>query len=272
MTLNSFVSSILLARTAKDSTSFDPSMLYLILAIVSLFVVVSLLLFLRKRMIPLFRLWYITARYGKYSFEFLEFFKENDLRNPHNNCIKDEITLRFLPFFKPSRNGVNYKTITPIEFGTIPFLMLYNELMKAKGIPDCINVAKFNDSRVKVIGYNEALQGMKMKSLFYFIDERFMMGEYVFTDLIKVKPAKITGILSAKYLEGKEVTADTVYISDQKANILYFENNGFSICLRYFFSGDHKINEILASVYSIGGDSAENYIRALQNEELLNRF
>jgi hypothetical protein len=144
--------------------------------------------------------------------------------------------------------------------------------MQTKGIPDCINVAKFAESRVKVIGYNETLQGMKMKSLFYFIDEKFVMGEFVFSDLIKVKPAKITGILSTKYLDGTELTSDSIYITDPKTTILYYENNGFSICMRYFFAGDTQVNETLASVYSIGGDSAENYIRALHNEEMLNRF
>jgi hypothetical protein len=272
MTPNPLINSILLARTAKDSTSFDPSMLYLILALVSIFIMVILLVFLRNRMVPLFRLWYVSARYGKYSFEFLEFFKENNLRNPHNNCIKDEITLRFLTFFKPTRNAVTYKTSQLIEFGEIAFLTTYKEVMKRKGIPDCINVAKFNESRVKVIGFNEALQGMKMKSLYYFIDEKFVMGEFVFADLFRVKPEKILNTLSIKYLEGNELKADTIYLSDPKANILFYENNGFSICMRYFFSGDHQINEILASVYSIGGENAENYIKTLQNEEMLNRF
>lgn len=263
---------ILLARAGTESTSFDSSMLYLILALVAIFVLVILLVFVRKRVFPLFRLWFITLRYGKYSFEFLEFFKENDLRNPHNNCIKDEITLRFLPFFKPAKNAVNYRTRTLIEFGDTAFMTMEKDLVKIKGTPECINIAKFNQSRVKVIGYHETLQGMKMKSLFYFIDNLLVMGEYLFTDLVKVKPAHLSAIISAKYLENKELLADTIYLADPNGNILFYDYNGFSVCMRYFYSGDHRINAILASVYSITNDSAENYIKVLQNEEVLNRF
>lgn len=272
MTPPTVIASILLARTAKDSTSFDPSMLYLILALVSIFLIVILLVFVRNRIAPLFRLWYISARYGRYSFEFLEFFKANDLRNPHNNCIKDEVTLRFLSFFKPAKNALTFKTNILVEFGDTPFLTVYKGLMNKKGTPDCINIAKFGEARVKVIGYNETLQGMKMKSLFYFINDKFVMGEYLFSELIKVKPDKILAIISAKYLDNKELKTDALYLTDAKGNILFYNFNGFAISMSYFFAGDHKINEILASVYSINGNSAENYIRALQNEEMLNRF
>lgn len=272
MIYNSMVAFILLARTAEGSNSFDWSMLYLIMALVAVFVLVILLIFVRRRIFPLLKLLYITLRYGKYSFEFLEFFKAHDLRNPHNNCIKDEITLRFLPFFKPAKNAVNHRTGKLVEFGDIAFMKPEKDLIKIKGNPACINIAKFHDSRAKVVGYHEVLEGMKMKSLYYFVDDTLIMGEYLFSDLTKAKPATLSALLSAKYLDHREVKEDTIYITDPSGNILYYEYNGFTVCMRYFFACDHRINAILASIYSITNDSAENYIKALQREEVLNRL
>lgn len=263
---------ILLARTAKDSTSFDPSMLYLILALVGLFLLVLLLVFTRARLFPLIKLGIINLRYGRYSYEFLEFFKENNLRNPHNNCIKDEISMHFLTFYRPNKNSLFFNTGIKIEFGDIPFLTTYKRLTKLKGEPECINISKFQNVRVKLIGYNETLQNMKMKSMYYFIGDQFVMGEYHFVDLTKLKTADIIAPLAVKYLKGENVQSDNFYITDPSGDKINYENNGFSITVRYFFRGDVKINETLDSVFVNVNGNGESLIRTMKHEELLNRF
>jgi len=263
---------ILLARTAKDSTSFDPSMLYLILALVGIFVLVLLLVFTRARLYPLLKLGYIRILYGRYSYEFLEFFKENDLRNPHSNCIKDEISMHFFTFYKPKKSALFFQTETKIEFGDIPFLTSYQKLTRIKGEPQCINVSRFNTTRVKLVGYNEELQRLKMKSFYYFMEEQFVMGEYHFTDVTKVKVADVLEPLAVKYLKGESILEDNFYITDPFGDKINFENNGFSITVRYFFRGDNSINNILDSVFQNIGTNGENLIRTMKHEELLNRF
>ncbi|MCX6285828.1 MAG: hypothetical protein NTY96_01765 [Bacteroidetes bacterium] len=263
---------ILLARTAKDSTSFDPSMLYLILALVGIFLLVLLLVFTRARLYPLLKLGYIRILYGRFSYEFLEFFKENNLRNPHNNCIKDEISMHFFTFYKPKKSALFFQTETKIEFGDIPFLTFYKKLTKIKGEPECINVSRFNTTRVKLVGYNEELQNMKMKSFFYFMEEQFVMGEYHFIDINKIKTADILAPLAVKYLKGESVQTDNFYITDPLGDKINYENNGFSITVRYFFRGDNNINQILDSVFGNVNDNGETLIRTMKHEELLNRF
>ncbi|MEI6889175.1 MAG: hypothetical protein WCL03_07835 [Bacteroidota bacterium] len=266
------ISFILLARTAKDSTSFDPSMLYLILALVGIFLFVLLLVFTRARLFPLIKLGYINLAYGRYSYEFLEFFKDNNLRNPHNNCIKDEISMHFISFYKPMKNSRFFQTETKIEFGDIPFLMSYKALIKIKGEPECINVTRFGDSRVKVVGFNETLQNMKIKSMFYFLEDLFVMGEYQFTDLIKTKTADLLAPISVKYMKGETVEADNFYITDPEGDKINYEDNGFSIAVRYYFRGDQTINQTLDSIFGNVGINEETLIRTMKHEELLNRF
>ena len=263
---------ILLSRATNDGASLDSSMFTLILALVGLFFLILVLVFLRNRLFPLLKLWYISIAYGRYSFEFLEFFKNNNLQNPHNNCVKDEITMHFLVFFRRIKNSDEHQTSSPIIFGDIPFMTTYKKLVKNKGNPDCINITKFGSCRVKLVGYNEILQGVRMKSLYYFIEDHFVMGEYLFSDLLRVKPKEIAGSISSKYLKNKLLEGDVFYLTDPAGNILNYENNGFAINIRYFYKGDNRTNEVLASVFNFDAENGNNFMKTLKNEELLNRF
>jgi len=156
--------------------AFEGGFMTLIIALILIFVITLLVIFLRKRIFPIFYLMYVRVFRGKYSFEYLEFFKKHDLRNPLNNCIRDEITIHFSVFFKLLKEASQYKTDIPIEFKDVPYLITFRKLVKQFGTPQCINIARFNQSRVKVVGYNEKFQEKKMKSLFYFIDDQFVMG------------------------------------------------------------------------------------------------
>jgi|GEM_PF-510851 len=273
MLIGSLIGTIILARTAKDSTSFDPSMLYLILALVGIFVLVLVLIFLRKSLFPFIRLGYISLVYGRYSFEFMQFFKDSNLRSPHNTCIKDEITMHFYCFFRKIKNAGEFQTKANIEYGSVPFMYKYKKMIKTKGSPQCVNVAKFNNARVKVLGYNETIQGMRMKSIHYFINDFFIMGEYIISELQRVKPSSITGTLSSKYLNGFDLSSQEVfYITDPNGNMINYEHNGFSINIRYLFIGDKTTNEILYSVFGDGTKNGIIFMTALKNEDLLNRF
>ena len=266
------IGNIILAGTGKDGTSLDPGMLYLILALVGFFILALILISLRKRLFPMFRLAYITLVYGRYSFEFQQFFKENNLRSPHNNCIRDEITMHFYCFFKKIKNAGEFQTKKNIEFGPIPFLYRYKKMLSTKGAPQCVNVAKFKDARVNVLGYNETIQGMKMKSIYYFINDLFVMGECIVLEKQRATVSPITSTLSVKYLGGIDLSQEVFYITDPRGNMINYENNGFSITVRYLFKGDKQTNEILYSVFGDGTSNGKFFMTALRNEELLNRF
>jgi len=268
----SLLNFILLAKAGKDSSSFDPSMIYLVVCLVGLFLLVLFLLFSKAKLFPIIKMGFIRLIYGRYSFEFIEFFKEHNIRNPHNNCIKDEISMHFYVFFKPNRNALFFDTESKIDFGDIPFLITYARLAKQKGAPDCINIAKFSGSRIKLVGYNESLQNMKMRTMFYFINNLFAMGEYHFPDLHRIKREEILAPLTRKYLNNIDIQSDNFYITDHSGNKIHFENNGFSITMRYYFHGDEKINGILNSVYGNTGGKSDAFISAMKQEELLNKL
>jgi hypothetical protein len=241
-------------------------------ALIALFLLVLVILFSGNWLFRLIRLRYISLIYGKFSHEFLNFFKDNNLLSPYNSCIKDEITSHFLVFYRRIKNSQEFQTITPIDYGEIPFMAGCKYLFKRKGNPDCINVTTFNGVKFMVVGYNETLQGVKMKSLYFFLKDHFILGELFFSDLLRVKPENLLETFSSKYLNEIPVKEEVFYITDTKGNQLNYEHNGFSISVKYIFKGDDKVNTILSDLFSAGDNLAENNLKVLINKELLDRL
>ncbi|MEI6436176.1 MAG: hypothetical protein WCP32_15170 [Bacteroidota bacterium] len=246
--------------------------MYLILAIVFPFFVILVLLSLKNSVVRFFRKRYISLVYGRYSHQFLTFFRENDLVTPYNGCIKDGITWHFIVFYKKIKNSQEFQTDIPIDYGEIPFMASCKNLLKIKGNPDCIDVDTINDIKFLVVGYNETLQGLKMKSMYYFLNDQFVLGELNFANLLHVKPTNLVGQISSKYLNGNPVEKDVFYIADTTGNQLNYENNGFSISIKYLFKGNNATNLILSGLFGIGDNTVENKIKALRNKELLDRL
>ncbi|MBC8315101.1 MAG: hypothetical protein H8E51_06320 [Bacteroidetes bacterium] len=252
--------------------AFEGGFMTLIIALILIFVITLLVIFMRKRIFPIFYLMYVRVFRGKYSFEYLEFFKKHDLRNPLNNCIRDEITIHFSVFFKLLKEASQYKTDIPIEFKDVPYLISYRKLVKQFGTPQCINIARFNQSRVKVVGYNEKFQEKKMKSLFYFIDDQFVMGEFVFSETRRMDPTQVKEVLSQKYLDGETLKSDVIYILGPQGNMLNYHDNGFFAAVKYLYRGDDHLNEIMNNIFAQAHENGKAFKRAMIQEELLNRF
>jgi len=257
---------------AQNGGAFDAGFLTLVVAIVAIFAIAVIALFLKRSTFPVINLFFIRLFKGKYSFEYLEFFKKNDLRNPLNNCIKDEITLHISVFFRRLKGASTYTTDIPVEFQDLPFLSSYRNLVKKSGKPDCINIARFDHHRVKVVGYQDTFRQKKMKSLFYFLDDKLFMGEYVFSETRRMDPAQVIEGIALKYLDGKQLKEDSFYIEGPKGNCLNYHDNGFYASVKYLYQGDQHINNILQQVFVTESESRQAFRKAMIQEESLNRF
>ncbi len=241
----------------------------LMLALVSAFFVLVTLGFLNRKLL---KLWYITAVYGRYSYEFLNFFSMNKLRNPFNGCIKDEIPVHLEVFFRKTRNSEEFQTEVPIDYPDVPFMSEKRSLFRIKGKPDCLKVAFADGIRFIIMGYHEKLMGCRMRSIFYFVNDRFVMGEILFTDLTRVSPVKLAETLSAKYLKGKLINLDTFYIKNTGGNHLNFDYNGFTISVKYLYRGDPATNRILETVFNKAEIPGARLTGIPDSGELLDRF
>jgi len=244
----------------------------LIISLLSFFLLIILLVLFRQKLIYFFQIRYLILVYGRYSFERLEYYKKNNLRSPYNTCIKDEIIIHFMVFFKKIRNATDYQSNTKINFCDIPFMSTWKSFKKLKAAPDCMNIARFTDAKVKVVGYNESWEGIRIKTLYYFLNNNFVLGEYHISESLKVNSVRVLQKISSKYLQGIELNGDVIYITDTEKNQLNFENNGFSIGIRYLYRGDEVINQLLSNLFNEGGSEGEAYKKVLQKEGYLNRL
>ncbi len=216
-----------------------------------------ILIFFRKWLLKLFRLLYLSSKYGKFSHEFISYFKENNLVSPYNTCIKDQITSHFLIFNKQINHTDEFQTEIPIDFDGIPFMVTSKNLIQRKGNPDCINVATLSDFKFMVMGYSEFMLDLKMKAMFFFLDDHFIMGEFSFSEGKSAQSAKMIETISSKYLNGNPIGKEFFFLKDKDGNQLNFENNGFTISIKYLFRGDHTTNMILSGSYSNGDNLSE---------------
>ncbi len=226
----------------------------------------------RKWIIRLLHLWFISVRYGKYSHEFCSFFKDNDMVSPYIACLKDQITSHFVIFIRKLEDSLEFQTNSPIDYEGIPFMVNTHYVIKHKGTPECVNVASLSDIKFLVMGYNEYIHGIKMKSMYFFVNDHFVMGEFLFSDLKHTSTSALIETISSKYLNGKVPEKEFFYIKDKDGNQLNFENNGFSISIKYLFRGDQTTNHILTESYLPNDNRSERTLAQLRNEELLDRL
>lgn len=243
----------------------------ILVPVVLIFFFFLIIIFWRRIWIILQIAW-LSIFYGRYSFEFLDFFKTRNIRSPHNTCIKDEITVHFLVFYRKLRNFREIKTPYELTFSDTPAFSTYKEVRKLKGTPDCMNIARFPEARVVLIGYRELLQDIRVKRLYYFIHDRFIMGEIQFNESLRQDSAPLLKHIARLYLDGAPLEDATVYIIDPKGNQLLYENNGFSLSVKILFHGNPVIDNLLTATFAKKPAGEADYGKTLRDEGQLNRF
>ena len=201
-----------------------------------------------------------TIIHGKYSLQYINLFKKNDLRSPFIPCIKDEFIFHILMFLIKSPKSKTFNTNDTIQFGNVSFSTTYKEVFKEKGIPFCFNALMVKDYEIKVIGYQEVLNQTKLKSVYFFINNHFVVGEYVFSDIAKLESMNISKIIVKKYISESIDKIEEFYIEDPSKNMIYFRDNGFELSVKYCNYGDNEVRKILLDLgkFMLPKDSSNN--------------
>ncbi|MFZ4400260.1 MAG: hypothetical protein ACOYO1_09515 [Bacteroidales bacterium] len=142
-----------------------------------------------------------------------------------------------------------FNALEPIQFGSTSLSITSNELFRTKGLPFCFNALIFGEYNITIIGYHETIQSTKLKSVYVFANDVFIMGEYAFTGIDKIGSQNILKTLIKKYISDSIENIDKFFIKDKNNNHIYFADNGFEISVKYFLLEDTKAKEIY-SVFS----------------------
>jgi len=189
----------------------------------------------------------IRMIYGKFSYEFFHIYKKYFVKSPYQYCFRDEFIAHLL--FVVSRNEEipSFKSGKEIYFENTPYFINYKDFLKKKGNPYCFNAFAFNqpDFVIKALGYQATIAGSKAILVFYFMNDYFFMGEYIF----KNPKSNIKASLIAYFLEVKDLSGDNFYIENTKDRIIYFRNRGFTVDIKYLNRENKAIIENLKQYY-----------------------
>jgi hypothetical protein len=189
----------------------------------------------------------VRVIYGQFSYEFNHLYKKYFIRSPHQYCFRDEFITHLL-FVLSKKDGIpSYKSVKDIYFENTPYFINYKDFLKKKGKPYCFNAFAFNepDFIIKAVGYQAIIAGSKAILVFYFMNDYFM-GEYIF----KNPKNDVKASLTDHFLEMKEFSADNFYIENTKKRIIHYQDNGFTIDIKYLTKENQAFIETLNKYYT----------------------
>jgi hypothetical protein len=190
----------------------------------------------------------VRMLFGKFSFEFYHLYKKYYVRSPHQYCFRDEFISHLLFVISKKNELPSYSSIKDIYFENTPYFINYKELLKKKGAPYCFNAFAFSepDFVIKALGYQTIISGNKAVLVFYFMNDSFFMGEYIF----KNPKNNIRASLMAYFIEEGDISADNFYIENSKNRIIHYQDTGFTIDIKYLTREDQTIINTLSQYYT----------------------
>jgi hypothetical protein len=217
---------------------------YILLIIASLGLILLVVAF---RFRKYFGLLLIRMMYGRYSYEYMATFKKLFIRSPFQYCFRDEFIAHMLFILDIKDDVPVYKTTGEISFENLPFFTDYREFMKMKGEPRCFHAFSFHNPEfiVKVVGYQELVGAQKATAVYYFIDDLFFMGEYIF----KKENGNAKEHCIGRYVDLSKVGEDNFYILNTQDRILHYQDTGFTVEIKYLSREDKQILSILKAYH-----------------------
>jgi len=150
-------------------------------------------------------------------------------KNKHHNPKKEGSSLFFISE-QPWRYMHNLyntlsdlsplKTEREIMFGEVPFGISYEELRNLKGKPIYKEDKKFYTNTFTAVLYKNKMYGIKRIIIYYFANNKFVLGENIFTSYIKDDVMTYRKALLDKY---------NVQVGDDKNNFVLQNNTGASL-------------------------------------------
>jgi hypothetical protein len=193
--------------------------------------------------------------YGEYSLEFFRLFKKYYIRSPFQYCFRDEFITHLL-FVLEKQDGIpKYKSPKEIFFEKTPYFIPYKDFLKQKGEPYCFNAFSFRnpDFVIKAVGYHDKIAGSKAVIVFYFMNDLFFMGEYIFRN----PKTRVRESLVGHFLEGIEVENDNFYIENTRKRVVHYQDTGFTVDIKYLTEENDQVTENLRA-----------YLHQIKNKKL----
>ncbi|MBM3404899.1 MAG: hypothetical protein FJY10_08425 [Bacteroidetes bacterium] len=204
--------------------------LTILFVIIAVFFLLIMIIIIRRKRIKV-AIYHLL--YGTFSYKYLSLYKQYTGKSPFPYCFKDDFLNHIFYMLKVQGESPVYKTDAKIKFGDEEFLVDRKHIMQKRGEPDFFQSHEFNDHIFKVAGYWETIFNSEVKMLFFFIDDIFFMGEYLFREKSLAHLDEIVPILESKYMREKIGSRENFYLMDEDQSMIFLGNNGFNVFIQY---------------------------------------
>ena len=210
--------------------------------------ILILIIFLAYRFRKIIKLFAIRIAYGNYSYEYLNSYKRYFIKSPFQYCFRDDLVAHILFVLFKKEDVPTFRSHKDISFENTPFFINYKDFLKERGKPYCFNAFYIGqlEFEIKALGYQSMVAGSKAIIVFYFMNDVFFMGEYIF----KNPKTNLKASIVDHFLEIREMKADNFYIENTKNRIVHFLNTGFTIDIKYLNKEDQVIINNLKEYYN----------------------
>jgi hypothetical protein len=111
--------------------------------------------------------------------------------------------------------------------------------------PDTYSVYMAGNDLISVYGYLSSAFGKRNKEFYFFLNQHFVMGEFVFAEVQNRNIEPIFAKLFEKYKLTNIEARDNFYIRDPFGSTMYIVNDGFSLVFTYFNPNTPENREIM---------------------------
>lgn len=204
-----------------------PTMLLIVLAIPITLIILSVIF--RKQI----RLKLLQMLHTKYSYEYVTQFKKYTNKSPFPYCFKDDI----LPYLRLINNKkkeiLTIESAIPYKFENSDFGEIKEIVLKDQPKPDCFNIFRIGEAELRAYGFEENSFDTQLKTVFFFLGNSLVMGEYIMDSSNNIDNNKILATyISKDALEQIETKSKFLISCADNTSILYYDN-GFTTTVRF---------------------------------------
>ncbi len=209
--------------------------------------IIIVLIYLAFRLRRKIKLAFIRIIYGQYSYEYLSTHKRFFVMSPFQYCFKDDFISHIIYVLSKKEDVPSFKSHKEIFFENTPYFIEYREFLKQRGKPYCFNAYYFDHLgfEIKALGYQSTVMGSKAVIVYYFMNDAFFMGEYIF----KNPKTNVKAKLAEHFLDKQELLDDNFYIENTKDRVIHYRNTGFTVDIKFLNREDRAVIENLQEYY-----------------------
>jgi len=193
---------------------------------------------------------YIRLFYGKYSPRYYFIYKKYVKKSAYRPCYKDSFIAHIEIFLENDENYEIHNTSQKISFVNFNFGCSIKELKKVKGEPYYYTIEKIGKADIICIGYNEDSLNTEIKTIYYFLNNKLFMGEYVFKSVPSQIENNIYKTLEDKYLNEPIRNKTCFIIKDYDQSVIIPENTGFELIIKYFCRENKEAYKLIKDHYN----------------------